>query len=273
MIFHKHQPIPLLDKWVDCILYVEGNNKGIGFPKAAMSLVFNLDDSFRLYSDNTFSKFTDYKKHWIAGFQTGPSYVENYGESKMIVVQFKTAGAAVFLQQPLHSFTDNYIPLDCIFSNEADLTWERICEAATIDAKISVTEKFLSRHILQHKTNNEKFFYSFHTINGNRHQLTIEEVCRQNNISRKHLNFLFKENLGVSPKTIASLNRFQHILKVISNSKPGKLSGLAYELDYFDQAHFNNSFRQFTGLRPGDYLKKVGSHPSLRFMPHFLPVA
>jgi hypothetical protein len=100
----------LLNQYVKSIIYVEGNNKGIGFPKAAMSLVFNLQDSFKLSTDEGFTNYQDYKKYWVAGLQTQPRYVENYGHSKMIVVQFRALGAYRLLKQPLYHFTDNYVP-------------------------------------------------------------------------------------------------------------------------------------------------------------------
>ena len=96
MLFHKHIPKSPLDSYVESIMYVEGNNKGVGFPKTAMSLVFNLNDSFKLFTDRQFTHFIDYKKYWVAGLQTQPTYVESYGESKMIVIQFRTLGAYVF---------------------------------------------------------------------------------------------------------------------------------------------------------------------------------
>lgn len=46
MVFRKYIPGAPLDQYVDCMVYVEGNNKGVGFPKIAMSLVFNLHDHF-----------------------------------------------------------------------------------------------------------------------------------------------------------------------------------------------------------------------------------
>jgi AraC-like DNA-binding protein len=272
MVFQKHIPAFPLGHYVDCIAYIEGNNKGIGFPKTAMSIVFNLNDSFKLYTDATFTQYIDYKKHWVAGLQTKPTYVESYGESKMIVVQFKTKGAHVFLNQPLHSFTDNYISLDCIFNNYADEVWEQLSEAKTVNEKILVTENFLFRNLLASKMSNKKFPGSIDVLSGGKQNLSILEICRQHRISRKHLNFLFKEYLGVSPKMMSSLNRLQMVLQNISQSKPGKLASFAYELDYFDQAHFNNNFKRFTGLRPTDYLKNVETRPSLKFIPHFLPV-
>jgi AraC-like DNA-binding protein len=272
MIFHKHIPKFPLGKYVDCIIYIEGNNKGVGFPKTSMSLVFNLNDSFKLYTDKEFTNYIDYKKHWVAGLQTKPTYVESYGESKMIVVQFKTTGAYVFLNQPLHSFTDNYITLDCVFNNFAEEAWEQLHEAQTINEKILVTENFLLRNLLTIKMPNEKLLTSIDLLFRSKENLPIYEICRQHCISRKHLNFLFREHLGVSPKMMSSLNRLQNVLQKIRQSKPEKLTSFAYELDYFDQAHFNNNFKKFTGLRPGDYLKNAAIKPTLKIIPHFLPV-
>jgi AraC-like DNA-binding protein len=71
---------------------------------------------------------------------------------------------------------------------------------------------------------------------------------------------------------LSSLNRFQLILQTISKSKPDKLTTIAYDLDFFDQAHFNNNFKRFTGLKPNDYIKHVEVKPSFKIVPHFLPV-
>jgi methylphosphotriester-DNA--protein-cysteine methyltransferase len=78
--------------------------------------------------------------------------------------------------------------------------------------------------------------------------------------------------LGVSPKMLSSLNRFQSILHSISKSKPDKLTNFAYELDFYDQAHFNNNFKNFTDLKPNAYIKHVEANPNIKIIPHFLPV-
>jgi AraC-like DNA-binding protein len=48
-------------------------------------------------------------------------------------------------------------------------------------------------------------------------------------------------------------------LKVLLNEEITSLTDLAYENEYFDQAHFIKEFKQFTGLTPkeffGDSLK------------------
>ncbi len=271
MVFYKHIPVSHLGNYVDCIVYLEGNNKGIGFPKASMSLAFNLNDGFKLYTDKQFIHFIDYKKYWVAGLQTQPTYVESYGESKMLVIQFKTLGSYIFLNQPLRYFTNSYIDLDSIFKKEADEVWEQLKESKTIPEKILIAEKFLYRKLLANKIPNEKLLSSVDRALKNKENISIEAVCTQHNISRKHLNFLFGEYLGISPKTLSSLNCFQKILHTITESRPEKLVALAYELDFFYQAHFSNNFKRFTGLRPIDYIRSVDIKPSLKIVPHFLP--
>lgn len=271
MKFFEHQPKFPLNCYVDKILYLEGNNKGAGLPKINMSLVFNLHDSFKLYANKEFTEFTHYQKYWIAGFQTKPSFVESYGESKMIVVQFKTLGAFVFLNQPLHNFTNQYVTLDNIFRNEAEETWDQLKQAETVMEKILLTENFLYRKLLADKMPKEKLLIEIDKAIQENNYTTITSICRQFNISRKHLNFLFKESIGVSPKTLSTLYRFQNILKTISQAKPEKLTDFAHELEYFDQAHFNNDFKRFAGLNPTEYVKIVEAKPSLKIIPHFLP--
>jgi AraC-like DNA-binding protein len=271
MIFHKHIPASPLSSYVDCMVYVEGNNKGAGLPKTAMSLVFNLNDSFKLFTDSRFAEFTDYKKYWVAGLQTQPSYVESYGESKMLVIQFKNLGAHAFLHQPLHYFTNSYVNLDCVFKTEAETVWQQLKEAKTIAAQFAVAEQFLNRRLLQSKPPALRLVAAVDLLFSNSSSVSITDICREYNMSRKHLGFLFHEYLGLSPKLMSSLHRFQQILRTISNTRPGKLSHLAYEMDFFDQAHFNNNFKRFTGLRPNDYIRHAAVEPSLKLVPHFLP--
>ncbi len=271
MVFNKHIPSAPLNQYVDFILYLEGNNKGAGLPKTAMSLVFNLNDNFKLFSDNTFSSFIDYKKYWIAGLQLKPSYVESYGTSKMVVIQFKTMGAFLFFKNPLYEFTDTYVKLDDIFSKEAERTWMQLQEAETFKEKLLITENFLYRKLLIDKVPNSKLITAASYLLNYSENISVESVCKKTGVSRKHLNMLFKEYTGVSTKTMQSLYRFQNLLLRISKNPHLNLTSLAYEMDYSDMSHFSNDFKRFTGIYPSAYIKIVIENPTLKIVPHFIP--
>ena len=271
MIYQKHIPKYPLDNYIDSIIYIEGNNKGTGLPKTAMSLVFNLEDSFKLFTDKEFSNYIDYRKYWVAGLQTKPTNVESYGLSKMIVVQFKTLGAFVFLNDPLHYYTNEYVTLDNIFGKEADETWEQLQEAKSLNEKFLIIENLLCRKLLTNKLPNIKLISTVEILLDKKINLSINEICKQLSISRKHLNNLSKEYAGVSPKTLSSLNRLQTTLKTISSSNTEKLTNVVYQSDYFDQAHFINDFKKFTDLKPTEYAKLVETNHSMKIVPHFIP--
>lgn len=271
MIFQKHYPKYPLDKYVESIIYLEGNNKGIGLPKTAMSMVFNLGDHFKLFTDNNFIHFKEYKKYWIAGLQSKPTQVESFGNSKMILVQFKTFGAFVFLPEPLYHYTDTYVTLDHLYQKEADETWERLQEASNIHEKFLLIENFLYRKLLTNRFINQKMVDCAELLLNGTSQMTIHQISKQMHISRKHLNHVVKDWTGVSPKMLTSLYRFQSTLKKICASKPETLTELAYQMDYFDQAHFNKDFKRFTNLKPSEYIYLSEHTPSLKIVPHFIP--
>lgn len=273
MIYHKHIPQPPLDEYIDGILYLEGNNKGIGLPKTAMSMVFNLQDNFKLYEDSSFSTFTDYKQFWIAGMQLGPRYVESYGSSKMIVVQYKTIGAFLFLPHPLHLFTDGFVDLGDLFHQDAEDTWQQLQEAQTIKEKFLITELFLYKKLLKNTMPHGKLLAASSQLLNNADSQSIEKICRKIGVSRKHLNTLFKEYTGVSTKSMQLLFRFQYLLKKMADNTDIHLTDLAYDMDYTDMAHFSNDFKRFTGIHPTAYCKLVKETPSMRIVPHFIPTS
>ena len=271
LILQTFRPQEPINQYVDSIQYISGNTKGTGFSKTAMSLIFNLRDFFKLYIDDSFTEFLNYKKYWLAGIQSGPVHVESYGDSEMIVIQFNTLGAHLFVEQPLHSFTDQYIPLDCIYSELAEDTWQQLMEAESIDQKFHVAQSFLSSVF------KNKEYHKYQLLKHIANQIqspdahSISSICRENNISRKHLNNLFKTYIGISPKMLSSFHRLQSALQTLSQSRPARLNQIAYELEYFDQSHFNHDFKRLTGLKPTEYLNYAQANPSLQVVPHFIP--
>lgn len=271
MIYKLHLPALPICNFVDKIIYIEGNNKGTGLPKTAMSMVFNLGDAFKWFHNENFDSFVDYRKYWVAGLQTRPTHVESYGESKMIVIQFNTLGASAFLKEPLFQFTDQYINMDCVYAQEVNHTWQRLMEARCLDERFMIIENFLLSKLIKNKAHHHKFSNAIALLlHVNMHH-SINQVCKDQNISRKHLSKLSKEFIGVPPKMATSLLRFQNTLKTISTSNNDKLTDVAYKLDYFDQSHFNNDFKRFTNLKPSEYVKLVENFPTLKIVPHFIP--
>uniref|UniRef100_UPI0040496E2A helix-turn-helix domain-containing protein n=1 Tax=Fulvivirga sp. TaxID=1931237 RepID=UPI0040496E2A len=62
------------------------------------------------------------------------------------------------------------------------------------------------------------------------------------------------KQIGLSPKQLSKVIRLQATLQMLLNDTSRTLTDIAYESEYYDQAHFIKDFKEFTGLTPKGFL-------------------
>ena len=72
-------------------------------------------------------------------------------------------------------------------------------------------------------------------------------------LTTRHLQRLFRTQVGVSPKLLARLRRFQRVFAAWRDGRTG-WSGVALRAGYFDQAHLVRDFNAFAGGAPAGLL-------------------
>ncbi|MCI4061687.1 helix-turn-helix domain-containing protein [Micromonospora sp. R77] len=106
---------------------------------------------------------------------------------------------------------------------------------------------------------------------GSGGRIGVAEVVEEVGWSRRHLAVRFRRELGLPPKVVARLLRFQTAyaslgreLITAPGAEPVPGAGwaeLAVRCGYYDQSHLIRDFRQFTGESPSE-LTAAGSHLS-----------
>jgi transcriptional regulator GlxA family with amidase domain len=91
----------------------------------------------------------------------------------------------------------------------------------------------------------------------------IESVAKDLGISRRQLERLFHEQIGVGPKRFAGLVRFDWALRHLNSYS--SCADLAYDAGYADQAHFVRSFQDKAGMTPREYRRHATS-PHVAFL-------
>ena len=87
-------------------------------------------------------------------------------------------------------------------------------------------------------------------------QISVKEVAEEVNLSTTSLRNHFKNHIGISPKELIRLYRVKSALNVLSLGKDDtSLTKLAYDLGYYDQAHFIHHFKDSIGLSPKEYIE------------------
>lgn len=85
--------------------------------------------------------------------------------------------------------------------------------------------------------------------------LKIDEVAKKYGFTRQYINKLFSKHIGKSPAEYRKIHRFRSSLKKSGETK--SLTALSHNHLFYDQSHFNKSFRDLTGSNPSFFFKNV----------------
>lgn len=90
-----------------------------------------------------------------------------------------------------------------------------------------------------------------------RGQVRITELADMHGLSVRHLERQFQEAVGITPKLLSKIIRFEEAHNRLWANPNMSLTELAFELGYADQAHFSREFRTFTHISPSEFSRHV----------------
>jgi AraC-like DNA-binding protein len=153
---------------------------------------------------------------------------------------------------PASDFTNISPDLTSVFGHEGSILDERMCTAPTNEGRIAIISEFLTAKLNARIRKLPVIFRSVHTILANKGTLAIESLAAEHNISKRQFERRFKDLAGLSPKLYSRVIRFQAATQFKLNGTRD-LTEIAYACGYYDQSHFINDFREFSGYTPKEY--------------------
>ncbi len=89
-------------------------------------------------------------------------------------------------------------------------------------------------------------------IYTNKGLVNINNIASQASFSQRQFERNFKDQTGFTPKTFSRIVRFKSLVSQYKK-EISTLTQAAYEFGYYDQAHFIQDFKQFSGYNPHAY--------------------
>jgi len=163
-------------------------------------------------------------------------------------VRFRPAMATGFVQAPGSETTDRLLPLSDVWGARGRQLSARMADSRSAKQAIALLEAELvdasqpgivqkvSAHIVDHGG-----------------QVRVDDLARDAGLSARQLRRLFLDQLGLTPKHFCRVIRFRHSLPRLRVSRRGDWAEVALDCGYYDQAHFINDFREFSGYTPGEF--------------------
>ena len=186
----------------------------------------------------------------VIGIADIPSVVVDLEEkaSGAIGIEFNPWGAYRFLNPGLHELTNQVYSLTDVMPAVSRLQ-EQLSNIETVTQKVAFVQQFL-RHRFTLGTPDEIFEYCARKIRETQGRISISVLERQTGYSARWLNMKFQDRIGISPKTLCSIVRFQHVYRHWAMSNFASYDRADVYSFYHDQAHFIKDFKRFTGYSP-----------------------
>ena len=252
-------PPPDLAGIVECFWISRGRAEYLQeriLPQNNVELMFNLERPFAV--PNRAPRDRLFKRAWVAGMQrewltVAPQY-DTREPSYLLSVRMPPLGAYRLLGLPLAEVAQDVIELDEVLGVSVDRVQERLGQSHDAGEQFAILCEFarsrLARSRVQLRADARIAVDLLARSSG---MDRIEDICRSLAVSRKHLGTLFDAHVGLTPKIYARMFRFRRVVDLVQNGHRPDWTRLALSCGYYDQAHFNHEFREFSGMSPGEY--------------------
>ncbi len=220
-------------------------------PDGCMEMIFHYGDVFKQYTEN--ENCVIQPKCFVIGQLTRPLEIEPTGETGIFSIRFYPNGFLPFATIPIKEMENTAISLEKLFGNEGLEIEEKILNVNSTSERIKLIETFLFSHLTEIQTINRIVKSTVETILTANGQLSVDELSKQTKINRRQLERKFSSAIGLSPKQLSKTIRLQAALKILLNKKFTSLTALAYQGEYYDQAHFIKDFKELTGFTPKEF--------------------
>jgi AraC-like DNA-binding protein len=188
---------------------------------------------------------------FVAGLHDAPALTEHAGEGHGIQAYLTPLGARRLLGMPMGELTGRVVELEDLLGRDAAELAERLAEAPGWAARFRLLERAIAERTLEAPPVAPELEWAWRRLHATDGSVPIGALAAELGWSRRHLAKTVREELGLAPKPLARLLRFE---RAVERLRAGAaLADVALDSGYYDQAHFNRDFRGFAGVTPTEY--------------------
>jgi AraC-like DNA-binding protein len=244
-------PRPPLNNFVECFWTLEGDGPSPGaaperiLPDGCVELILNFGDRFSQHHDHAREL---QPRHFLVGQMSGPILISPNGPVQLLGIRFHPGGTSPFLRVPMNELTDRITELGSL-SSELQRELVSVSEyEPSLTEKIAAIEAALIARLLRgsHEPAAIRLAARLVQTAG---LMSVDQLATDAGISSRQLERRFMREIGVSPKLLSRILRFQQVFRAVERSDVAWAS-IAVECGYYDQAHLIRDFNQFAGQTP-----------------------
>jgi AraC-like DNA-binding protein len=191
---------------------------------------------------------------FTSGLYAGHVVIDSIGESACVQVNFTTLGAYRFFGLPMREISARIVKLDDLSDREIAELRRRLEDATSWEQRLDLTGGFVANRVRRGPLPDPAIVSAYRELAFCHGDIRIAAVARRLGWSRKHLSQRFQDEVGIPPKALARLFRFNRLLALASKGADPDWAGLAAECGFADQSHLTREFADLGGTTPARWL-------------------
>jgi AraC-like DNA-binding protein len=226
------------------------------FPNGRVEILLNFGDAYRLVEG---AGVEACRNAWLSGPQVGPIVLEQPAHQRVIGVRLRPAGAYAVIARPVRETTGLALDLVDVIGREAIELLERCEEATSIESRLRVVARWIGGRFARTRGMDRAVGWVVGQLDASGGSSPITALRERTGLSETRLVKAFRDQVGLAPKRYGRVVRFHRALGQLQSRGPGRLTDVALDARFYDQAHMNVEFRALGGVTPRAFL--AARHP------------
>jgi AraC-like DNA-binding protein len=178
--------------------------------------------------------------------------------ASLIGISFKPGGFAAFAGDAVDRFSNLSIPLEAAWGAASLNMRNCLRETDDIRTRFRIIEAFLLERLATCArpyagARQRLVGFALENFSAAPALSTVREVARSTGLSERRFSQIFREEVGLSPKVWCRIQRFQRAVRMLHSGADLPWAELALDCGFYDQSHFANEFRAFSGVDATTY--------------------
>lgn len=180
-------------------------------------------------------------------------------QTSFIIIVFQPDGLHKLLGISAHELKDQIVLTQDVFGKPAVTLYENLGYLKKTDEKVYALNTFFYNLVVQNKSSSQQVLPAvLQYINRQKGLVTVEQMANYSGYTERHMERIFSQQVGMSPKKFVNIIQLHSFLKLLRNKPAEKdLTSICYEGGYFDQSHLIRAFKKYTGITPSEYLNNT----------------
>jgi len=253
-LYREITPPPALAPVVECFWSIRSGTRlsdvrrNRVLPDGCSDIIFNFGDPTVGEGNH------QHLRQYVVGIMRTAAVVGVTGFVDLFGVRFHPGAAQAVTDVRGADLAGRIVALDDLVPDAGAIA-SRLAEDP-LEERVAVLANVIERRIRRGMPLDPRVRFAAGAIERTHGSIPIRDLAMAAQLTRRHLERLFAQQVGSTPKEACRVARFRTAVRRLNGSARASLARVAHQSGYHDQSHLHRDFVRLAGITPAAYRRE-----------------